>query len=418
MQTTLLVEDASFFEKAIVKKLHEVGRNQIMVARNYAEAESCLSLPIGEPDLALVDLTLPDAPDGEIVDLCDKWNIPTIVFTSRFDPKTRKKMLQKGVIDYVLKDSPGSLNYVADLIRRLAKNPTIGILVLDDATVERRAISRIVSKHLYKVYEAASTDAALACLKENSDIKLVLADYFLPGKDGFAFLKAVRRRHSPEQVGIIGMSAVTNADNRVRFLKYGAADFVDKNGSPEELLLRISQNLAYIYRIEELNNLAMRDSLTGLYNRRFLFDELSREIKSWKTVPECRNWLALFDLDSFKSVNDSRGHDFGDAVLKNFAQSLTQFAREEDYAVRLGGDEFCVVIHDQSEEEVHARLAALRDEVETVPVQHRGENISFKTSIGVAPLHQGGLPEALKAADDRLYSAKRTGRGLLAVSDQ
>ncbi|MBO6510840.1 MAG: diguanylate cyclase response regulator, partial [Roseibium sp.] len=161
MQTTLLVEDAAFFEKAIVKKLHEVGRHQIMVARTYAEAESCLNLPIGEPDLALVDLTLPDALNGEIVDLCAEWNIPTIVFTSRFDPKTRRKVLCKGVIDYVLKDSPGSLNYVADLIRKLAQNPKIGILVVDDAPVERETIAQIVSKHLYKVYQAESADEAL-----------------------------------------------------------------------------------------------------------------------------------------------------------------------------------------------------------------------------------------------------------------
>lgn len=416
MQTTLLVEDASFFEKAIVKKLHDVGRHQIMVARSYAEAENCLNLPIGEPDLALVDLTLPDAPDGEIVDLCEKRNIPTIVFTSRFDPKTRSKMLQKGVIDYVLKDSPGSLNYVADLIRRLAKNPKIGILVLDDAGVEREAISRIVMKHLYKVYKAASTDEALKCLSENSDIKLVLADYFLPGKDGFAFLKAVRRSQSAEQVGIIGMSAVTNSDNRVRFLKYGAADFVDKHCSPEELLLRISQNLDYIYRIEELNNLAMRDSLTGLYNRRYLLAEVAGEIKSWSGADDDRNWLALFDLDGFKGVNDNHGHDFSDVVLTRFAGNLTSLSKENDIVARLGGDEFCVVLRDQSESEMRERLSAFLNDVETSPIEHRGLSINIRTSIGVAPLLDGDLHEALKAADLRLYSAKRTGPGQLVTT--
>ncbi|WP_305985074.1 diguanylate cyclase [Roseibium sp. MMSF_3544] len=416
MQTTLLVEDASFFEKAIVKKLHDVGRHQIMVARSYAEAESCLNLPIGEPDLALVDLTLPDAPDGEIVDLCEKWKIPTIVFTSRFDPRTRSKMLQKGVIDYVLKDSPGSLNYVADLIRRLAKNPKIGVLVLDDASVERQAISRIVAKHLYKVYQAATTDEALKCLAENKDIKLVLADYFLPGKDGFAFLKAIRRSHSSEQVSVIGMSAVTNPDNRVRFLKYGAADFVDKNCSPEELLLRISQNLDYLYRIEELNNLAMRDSLTGLYNRRFMLDELSDEIHGWASDDGRENWLALFDLDAFKGVNDNHGHDFGDAVLTSFAHSLNKLAHDNDVVGRIGGDEFCVVFRNQSECEINGRLATFLRDIETTSVEHGGASLNFKTSIGVAPLAGKGLAEALKTADLRLYSAKRTGSGQLVTS--
>ncbi len=416
MQTTLLVEDASFFEKAIVKKLHEVGRHQIMVARDYAEAESCLNLPIGEPDLALVDLTLPDAPDGEIVDLCDKWNIPTIVFTSRFDPKTRAKMLEKGVIDYVLKDSPGSLNYVADLIRKLAQNPKIGILVLDDSAVEREAISRIVSKHLYKVYQAGSVDEALACLDENKDIKLVLADYFLPGKDGFTFLKACRRLYTPEQVGVIGMSSFANPDNRVRFLKYGAGDFVDKNCPPEELLLRVSQNLDYIYRIEELNNMAMRDALTGLYNRRHLLGDTTKAMKTWPLSEGRQHWLALMDLDSFKSVNDTLGHDFGDAVLTSFSRHLLKLTRGNDIVSRLGGDEFCIVFCDRTEDDVVQSLETLLETIKTSPVKHDGEEHTMQTSIGLAALENGKFGQALKTADLRLYAAKRIGRGQLVAT--
>ncbi|MFC6655972.1 diguanylate cyclase [Roseibium salinum] len=393
--------------------MHEVGRHQIMVARSYAEAENCLDLPIGDPDLALVDLTLPDAPDGEIVDLCSERHIPTIVFTSRFDPKIRNKMLSKGVIDYVLKDSPGSLNYVADLIRKLAHNPKIGVLVIDDAHVEREAISQIVAKHLYKVYQAGSTDEALQCLKENTDIKLVLADYFMPGKDGFAFLKAVRRQHKAEEVGVIGMSSYAKPENRVQFLKYGAADFVDKHCPPEELLLRISQNLDYMYRIEELNNLAMRDALTGLYNRRYLLEGVAKAVKSWPTSENSRHWLALLDLDSFKSINDKLGHDFGDAVLTSFARHLLKLSGERDVVTRLGGDEFCVVFRDKTEEDVVHLLESLLDTIQTSPVRHAGEEHHMRTSIGLAPIQEGKLGDALKGADLRLYTAKRTGRGQL-----
>jgi diguanylate cyclase (GGDEF)-like protein len=387
-----------------------------MVARSYEEAENCLNLPIGEPDLALVDLTLPDAPDGEIVDLCEKFKIPTIVFTSRFDPKTRSKMLAKGVIDYVLKDSPGSLNYVADLIRKLAQNPKIGILVLDDSAVEREAISNIVSKHLYKVYQAGSTDEALQTLKDNQDIKLVLADYFMPDKDGFAFLKAVRRVHDPEKVGVIGMSSFANSDNRVRFLKYGAGDFVDKNCSPEELLLRVSQNLDYIYRIEELNVMAMQDALTGLYNRRFLLNETSKSVKKWQASEGCGHWLALMDLDSFKAINDTLGHDFGDAVLTSFAQHLKKMAKGNDLVSRLGGDEFCVVFCNRTEQDVVECLQNLLDSIQSSPVRHDGEEHLMKTSIGLAELEPGRFGDALKTADHRLYAAKRTGRGQLVAT--
>lgn len=417
MQTTLLVEDAAFFEKAIVKKLHEVGRHQIMVARTYAEAESCLNLPIGEPDLALVDLTLPDALNGEIVDLCAEWNIPTIVFTSRFDPKTRRKVLGKGVIDYVLKDSPGSLNYVADLIRKLAQNPKIGILVVDDAPVERETIAQIVSKHLYKVYQAESADEALKVLEANKDIKLVLTDYFMPDKDGFEFLKTMRRSRNPEQIGVIGMSSFASSENRVRFLKYGAADFVDKNCSPEELLLRISQNLDYIYRIEELNNLAMRDSLTGLYNRRFLLEQGARAVKTWSSEEEAGNWVALLDLDSFKEINDKLGHDFGDVVLTDFARHLSILGQNNDIVARLGGDEFCMVFKNRSEDEVVECLENLLTTLSDKPVKHNGDTHTVRTSIGLAPLADLELTEAMKEADKRLYAAKRTGRSQLVYKD-
>ncbi|MDN3718877.1 response regulator [Roseibium salinum] len=217
-------------KKAIVKKLHEVGRHQIMVARSYAEAENCLDLPIGDPDLALVDLTLPDAPDGEIVDLCSERHIPTIVFTSRFDPKNPEQDAEQGRDRLRPERLPGSLNYVADLIRKLAHNPKIGVLVIDDAHVEREAISQIVAKHLYKVYQAGSTDEALQCLKENTDIKLVLADYFMPGKDGFAFLKAVRRQHKAEEVGVIGMSSYAKPE------KPGAVSQIRRGGFRRQAL--------------------------------------------------------------------------------------------------------------------------------------------------------------------------------------
>ena len=267
------------------------------------------------------------------------------------------------------------------------------------------------------MYQASSTDEALQTLKDYKDIKLVLADYFMPDKDGFAFLKAVRRVHDPEKVGVIGMSSYANPDNRVRFLKYGAADFVDKNCPPEELLLRVSQNLDYIYRIEELNNMAMRDSLTGLYNRRYLLEQATKAIATWPVSEGRAHWLALLDLDSFKAINDSLGHDFGDAVLISFARHMMKLAKEDDIVSRLGGDEFCIVFRDKEEAEVVDGLQNLLDNVLASPVRHDGEEHLMKTSVGVAPLESGRFGDALKTADHRLYAAKRSGRGQLVSSD-
>ncbi|MCV0427831.1 MAG: GGDEF domain-containing protein, partial [Roseibium sp.] len=164
-------------------------------------------------------------------------------------------------------------------------------------------------------------------------------------------------------------------------------------------------------------NLAMRDSLTGLYNRRFLLEEAANQVKSWSSDQHQNHWLALLDLDSFKNINDSFGHDFGDAVLKSFAQHLTVLAGDKDIVARLGGDEFCIVFCQREEDQVVKILEELLQTIQSSPVTHDDENQTMKASIGVAPLRDGNLAEALKTADLRLYSAKRTGRGQLVFTD-
>ena len=417
MRTTLLVEDASFFEKAIVDRLQKVGRHQIMVARNYEEAEKCLDMPICDPDLALVDLTLPDAPNGEIVDLCRDRGIPTIIFTSRFDTDIREKALAKGVIDYILKDTPASLDYVAELLKRLSNNPKTGILILDDSAVGRQKIAEITSQHLYQVFEASTCAEALSVLEEVPQIKLVLADYYMPGEDGFAFLKTVRRKYSRERLSVIGMSSRASSENRIRFLKYGAADFIAKDYSPEEILLRISLNLDMMERIAELNTLAMHDALTGVHNRHFLFGEGAKIIESWTHRDGRAAWTAVFDLDSFKKINDELGHDIGDTVLLNFARQLKALAGPEDIIVRLGGDEFCAVFRSETRDSVNLKLAGFMKSLNSHPIRHAGPDLLCQTSVGVARITDGDLLESLRKADKNLYSAKRTGSGLMTAAE-
>ena len=130
MGTILLVEDASFFEKAALRKLAAIGETDVSVARCYQQAQTFLENAETAPALALVDLTLPDARNGEIVDLCRDNGIPTVVFTGRYETHIRHAMREKGILDYVIKDSPSSLDYIGDLIQRteveLLKTPNLG----------------------------------------------------------------------------------------------------------------------------------------------------------------------------------------------------------------------------------------------------------------------------------------------------
>ncbi|NBN65737.1 diguanylate cyclase [Microvirga tunisiensis] len=415
MQTILLVEDATFFEKAALKKLADIGDYDVVIARDFAEAKRILETARHMPDLALVDLTLPDAPDGEIVDLCMAHKLATVVFTSRFEPRIRNAIRQKGVLDYVVKDSPSSLDYLGELVQRLGRNASIGVLVIDDASVERSVISDTISRHRYKVYQARSSNDGMEMLANNPDIRLVLVDYFMPDEDGFAFLKAVRRKHGREQLAVLGMSSSEDTENRIRFLKYGANDFIHKSCPPEELLLRISQNLDVIDRFATLSDRSLRDTLTGLYNRRYLYGDGVRRCQEADAANQ-PTWLALIDVDEFKTINDSRGHGAGDEALLLLASELNRLTVENGFAIRIGGDEFCAVVGSPTEAEAHALIEGFRKQLENRDVIRDGHCFRITVSIGLARVHKGDISEALRVADTYLYAAKSAGRNRLVAS--
>ncbi|MBA4205079.1 diguanylate cyclase [Pannonibacter phragmitetus] len=415
MQKILLVEDAAFFEKAALKKLAEIGERRITVARTLAQAEAQLTGGGEAFELALVDLTLPDAPDGQIVDLCISHRVPTVVFTSRFEPHLRKAMRDKGVLDYIIKDSPSSLDYLGDLVQRLGRNSSIGVLVIDDAVVERTYMSETIARHRYKMFVASSAKEGMQYLQDYPEIRLVIVDYFMPEEDGFSFLKAIRRKRSRESLAVIGISGSEDMENRIRFLKYGASDFLHKSCPPEELLLRVSQNLDVIDRFADLSDRSFRDALTGLYNRRFLFSEGIRLVSEAQERGEVR-WLALVDVDKFKHVNDTYGHEAGDRALIALSDELLRLSGEEGQAVRLGGDEFCAVLCGKSEAEVMTRVEAFRCRLQSLDISSGEQTFRIAASIGLSVIPGHDLSEAIRTSDARLYSAKDSGRNQLVAS--
>jgi diguanylate cyclase (GGDEF)-like protein len=155
-----------------------------------------------------------------------------------------------------------------------------------------------------------------------------------------------------------------------------------------------------------LRNLAMLDPLTGLYNRRFaeqrLISEVARSFR--KKLPLC---ILLLDLNDFKQINDVHGHPAGDLVLQEFAASISKAIRSSDLAVRMGGDEFLVILPDCHAEQLQSVLERLKD----VNVNWQGVHIPVKFATGWKAYEVGETPEQLLAAADRsLYARKRAGK--------
>ncbi len=140
----LLVEDMKFFATIVSQRLETDLGLEVVSAATLGQAREVLAAEGGEFFLALLDLVLPDAPEGEIVDLVAAAGVPSIIFSSRYSDEVRTIAMDKGAIDFVVKDSPSSLQYLIDTVRRVQNNRRLTALVVDDSSTTRRHIRKIL----------------------------------------------------------------------------------------------------------------------------------------------------------------------------------------------------------------------------------------------------------------------------------
>jgi diguanylate cyclase (GGDEF)-like protein len=360
--------------------------------------------------IALLDLNLPDAPDGEVVDIMIENQVPSIVLTGTMDAEIRNEILKKNVIDYIYKGNIDDVNYIFSLIERLHKNRGIKVLVVDDSMVVRAQIKEMLKQQMFTVLVAAHGEEALAFLEDNPDIKLVLTDYNMPVINGLELTKEIRKRHSKNEISIIAMTVSNDELVAAKFLKIGANDFINKPFSKEGLTCRINNSLDTLEYGLQLKYIAHHDFLTGLYNRRYFFDLMEEYIPSAKAKNEFFA-LAIIDIDNFKSVNDIYGHDIGDIVLKEVSSGLQKSLKKDDIAARFGGEEFCIVLKNCTQKSALEHLIKLTNSI----AQHKiilsdGKVLSVTLSTGITFNGILHIDEMLKQADLALYKAKKNGK--------
>jgi len=182
---------------------------------------------------------------------------------------------------------------------------------------------------------------------------------------------------------------------------------------------QIGLSIANIRLREALRNQSIRDSVTGLFNRRYLEETLEREVhRSARTGQDLS--VIMFDLDHFKSFNDTFGHTAGDFVLRNVGSLLSRNTRLDDIACRYGGEEFVIILPNANLEDSEMRAEQLRAEVKNLEVTHLGRPLGPITiSVGVAnfPQHGSSPTQLIARADAALYQAKKAGRDRVVVAD-
>lgn len=405
MRNILVVEDSPMVLKILEQMFRQQADLQPLFCATLNEAQVLLEASAELFFAAIIDLNLPDAPNGEIVDLVLHYQLPCIVLTGSYDEQRREEMLLKGVVDYVLKESQYSYDYAFRLLHRLERNRSVKILVADDSNATRHFIRNVLRSHLYQIHEAADGEEALRILQEQPDFDLLITDHSMPGLSGFELTKVLRQKLKRHDLSILGLSADSKGSLSAQFIKHGADDFLRKPFCPEELTCRVMSTLERRELLNALQRAAQIDSLTNLYNRRAFYEQGHNLLQAARRSQRPLS-VAMLDLDLFKRINDDFGHASGDAALVGFAR-LLQEVFGQTLIGRLGGEEFAL-LSPQPAAQLASQLDQLRQRCAAVPYAKGAPPLSF--SAGIYQSADEALETLLQQADLRLYQAKQQGR--------
>ena len=417
MERILVVDDNKALAKLIVMQMEKtIDEMAIDVAYSFAEAQMLINEHDKDYFMTILDLNLPDAPNGEIVDYALSKGLSAIVLTGSIDDETRQNFINKDIVDYVYKGNMDDINYIFQMINRLSKNRQYKVLVVEDSLPFRNMIKKILTSILFKVLAAAHGEEAMSFFSDNPDINLIITDYRMPVKDGLEVLKEVRKEKDKNSLGVIVMTSPSEKTDASIFLKNGASDFIAKPFSKEELICRVNNTIEAMENINKIANFANRDFLTGVYNRRFFYSDVEEYVQVAEETNEPYAF-AMIDVDYFKKINDKYGHDGGDRVLKSIAKILNDNTKGSDIVARFGGEEFCVVLKKINKEEAVKFFVNLRAKVAENEVVIKKQKIRVTISIGVS-FGNGHceIDDMLEACDSALYTAKENGRNRVEIA--
>ena len=292
------------------------------------------------------------------------------------------------------------------------------ILVVDDSPIYRKLVEQSLSHEPYPIIFAKNGREALDCFAEHQP-DVVITDWTMPDVTGLELCQSIRRDFGQSYSYLILLTSHTNKEQVIEGLAAGADDYLTKPFHPGELVARVGvgRRIIDLHRQVEAKNrqleeLALTDSLTGLHNRRAIDLWVSSQLSA-AARHDFSIWVAMADLDHFKRVNDTYGHDAGDTVLKYFAEILKANTRKANVCGRLGGEEFLMILTHGDKEQVSIAIERVRNAFETGKFKFGDHMIRATASFGVAGFRGPKPPEfntLLARADAALYSAKHQGR--------
>lgn len=284
------------------------------------------------------------------------------------------------------------------------------ILVIDDDPTSLHLIADILEPAGYDLsFGTRGADAIARC---EPDTDLILLDYHLPDANGIEICQQLKQHPTFSEIPVIFITANQDHELEASGFAAGAVDFITKPYSAAVMVARVKTHIALKRQTDLLMRMTQFDDLTGVHNRRHVFEVGNREFSRAKRLNNDMCAMVL-DIDFFKKINDTYGHDVGDKALIVFAQSIEKRVRMTDIFGRVGGEEFIILLPDTNLEEALSLGGALLDLVRSIAVPLADQApLRYTVSIGLSCIQAEDqeLTDLVKRADENLYHAKQGGR--------
>ena len=409
-QRVLLVEDTRLYTVAVRSLLESRFGLVVIPCPTFAALRREIDAGGESFDLAILDLCLSDAPHGETLEYILEKSIPAIVFSGYTNEARREVVLASGAAELVYKNSPRSLDSLTEAIARVLSSTLPNALVIDPGRSSE--LVKIISKGTFAVTHCQSEEDALVVLDAaKGGIELVVVRSDLASNNAYALIETLALRFGEDAVRVIGFTYAAPGDAVGHFLKAGGDDFLQLPMSAADIDGRLTHTLAIHRQIQSLQRMASRDYLTDMLNRRYFFDRGPKMVEMClrQSAPVC---TALLDIDHFKRLNDTYGHEVGDLVLKAVSRKLLQLVGEKQHLpARIGGEEFALLLTHMDIEQAYEFCERIRIEISKTKVAIDDEDISVTVSMGLATISESEtFDNYLNAADQYLYLAKHSGR--------
>lgn len=305
--------------------------------------------------------------------------------------------------------------------------PGTRVLVADDDLVTRMMLTATLNDWGLEVLEAEDGHGALEILTAADPPKLALVDWNMPGKDGLEVCRDVRIKVPEPYIYVIMLTSMSKTEDVVEGLGSGADDYVVKPYNPGELRVRLKAGdrivrlqAELIAAREALRDQANRDPMTGLLNRRAIQRQFRDRVEDPTAAGQPLAAL-LIDIDHFKLINDTHGHDVGDQVIVEVGRRIREVVGAQGLVSRYGGEEFLLLFPGCNKEAAEKYATGLHHAFRSAPlIAKNGISVSMTASLGYsADLLQSddAIEYYVKAADEALYEAKRSGRDRYVFQD-